>query len=175
MAVALVAMLGLLAAGVALAQEATPTAPAASDTAAVPVEQGRPPRDRGFGFFGGSTAVFDAQAEALGLTPTGLFEQLHSGKTLSEIAEAQGVDLATVEEAARAAQVQAMKDAIAQAVQDGTMTQAQADWLLEGLEKGYLDGPGLKFFGGRGMGHGPRGGMPGLLAPPESAAPDTSG
>ncbi len=66
---------------------------------------------------------FDAIAKALNLTPTQLFEQLHSGKTLDEIAEAQGVDLAKVQEAANATRVQAMKDAIAQAVKDGKMTQ----------------------------------------------------
>jgi hypothetical protein len=40
-----------------------------------------------------------------------------------------------------------MKDAITQAVKDGRITQAQADWLLQGLEKGYLPA-------GRGFGHG---------------------
>ena len=80
---------------------------------------------------------FDAMAKALNLTPTQLFEALHSGKTLDEIAKTQGVDLAKVQEAANAARVQAMKDKIAQAVKDGKMTQEQADWLLQGLEKGY--------------------------------------
>ena len=44
-----------------------------------------------------------------------------------------------------------MRDRIAQAVADGTMTQEKADWLLEGLDKGFLDGPGFGFgpgFGG---------------------------
>jgi hypothetical protein len=36
------------------------------------------------------------------------------------------------------------------------MTQEKADWLLEGLEKGFLDGPGFGF----GFGHGPFGGPP---------------
>ena len=75
-------------------------------------------------------------AKALNLTPTQLFEALHSGKTLDEIAKTQGVDLAKVQEAANAARIQAMKDKIAQAVKDGKMTQEQADWLLQGLEKG---------------------------------------
>ena len=53
-----------------------------------------------------------------------------------------------------------MKDKIAQAVKDGKMTQEQADWLLQGLEKGYTGkGRGGMF----GFGHGPmgRGGMRG--------------
>ena len=46
-----------------------------------------------------------------------------------------------------------------QAVKDGTMTQEQADWLLQGLEKGYT-GKGMGGFDG---GHrGGRGGMRGL-------------
>lgn len=107
---------------------------------------------RGFGCWGGNWTVFDAVAEVLNLTPTQLFEQLHSGKTLEEIAEAQGVDIIKVQEAAQAARVQAMKDAINQAVQDGRISQEEADWLLEGLEKGYLPGRWGRGGFGRGMG-----------------------
>ena len=108
---------------------------------------------------GGSMADFDAMAKALNLTPTQLFEQLHSGKTLAEIAQAQGVDLTKIQEAANATRIQAQKDRIAQAVKDGTMTQAQADWILQGLEKGYM-GKGMGGFrGGPMMG---RGGMHGF-------------
>jgi len=109
----------------------------------------------GFGFGGGSTEEFDAQAEALGLTPTELFERLHSGKTLSEIAEAQGVDLQEVQDAVSALKTQSMKDSIAQAVTDGRMSQEQADWMLEGIENGWLNGRGA--FGGM---HGPMMGGP---------------
>ena len=110
---------------------------------------------RGFGLGGpGSWANFDAMAKALNLTPTQLFEEMHSGKTLDEIAKTQGVDLAKVQEAANAARVQAMKDKIAQAVKDGKITQEQANWLLQGLEKGYMSkGRGGEF----GFGHGPMG------------------
>ncbi len=107
---------------------------------------------------------FDAMAKALNLTPTQLFEEMHSGKTLDEIARAQGVDLAKVQEAASAARVQAMKEKIAQAVKDGKMTQEQANWLLQGLEKGYVGkGRGDEF----GFGRGPMGrsGMRGHMEP----------
>jgi len=40
---------------------------------------------------------------------------------------------------------QNLRERIEQAVSDGTMTQEKADWLQEGLEKGFLDGPGLVF------------------------------
>jgi hypothetical protein len=153
--VALVAVVGVLVVGTAFAQSNTPGSQA-TPTA---------PKDRAFGFGkglgfwgGGSMANFDAMAKVLNLTPTQLFEQLHSGKTLAEIAQAQGVDLTKVQEAANATRIQAMKDRIAQAVKDGTMTQAQADWLLQGLEKGYM-GKGPGGFGGGHMG---RGGMRGF-------------
>ena len=168
-ALALVTALGVFAMGAVGAQTATPpgqgTPPAGM--------QGPPPGGLGPDFFGGSTAAFDAQAKALNLTPTQLFEQLHSGKTLTEIAGAQGVDLTKVQDAAKAVQTQATKDRITQAVKDGSMTQDQANWLLVGLDKGYMDdGPGFGPIGGGhmmgGMGPGPRGGgAPG--APPAGA------
>jgi len=120
-----VAVLGAAVAVPALAQEPTPTPEA-------------PCGCRGLGFWGRSWAVFDAAAEALGLTPEELFAELHAGKSLAEVAEAQGVDLEAVHEAMKAARVEAMKQAIEQAVEEGRLTQEQADWLLEGLELGFL-------------------------------------
>jgi hypothetical protein len=155
-ALALVTVIGATLAGVALAQTDTPPAQATPTTPQLGYW------GRGFGFGGGSIATFDEIAKALNLTPTQLFEELHSGKTLSEIAEAQGVDLQKVQDTIKASQVQAMKDAIAQAVEDGKMTQEQADWLLEGLDKGYMPmGRGHFGFGRKG-GHLDRGGMRGF-------------
>lgn len=155
---ALAVVVALAVGGVALAQSDTPSA----QTTPVPPCGGL--WAKGFGFWrGGMWTEFDAIAKALNLTPTQLFEELHSGKTLAEIAEAQGVDLDTVKEALNAARVQAMKDAIAKAVEEGKMTQEQADWLLQGLEKGYLPGGrGFGFGFGFGFGHGMRGGMRGM-------------
>jgi polyhydroxyalkanoate synthesis regulator phasin len=86
---------------------------------------------RGFGRFGGERwAMFDTMAEALGLTPEGLFAELHAGKSLAELAEAQGVDTQTLGNAMEAARV----EAIQQAVEDGKLTQEQADRILERLE-----------------------------------------
>jgi uncharacterized membrane protein len=100
----------------------------------------------GFGWAGGGQwTMFDTAAEALGLSPEELFAELHAGKTLDEIAEAQGVDVQTVYDAMNANRVEAQKQAIQQAVEDGNMTQEQADWMLEGLERGF-------FPGGRGFG-----------------------
>jgi len=102
---------------------------------------------------------FDAIAEALGMEPDELFAELHNGKTIDEIAEAKGVDLDALREEwaadQAAARDQAMRDWIAQAVEDGTISQDQATWLLQGLDNGYLDG--LQGLLGRHPGHGMRG------------------
>jgi predicted DNA-binding protein YlxM (UPF0122 family) len=93
---------------------------------------------RGMGGFawsgGGQWTVFDTAAEALGLTPEELFAELHAGKSLDEIAEAKGVDVQTVHDAMNVARDEARKQAIQQAVEDGRMTQGQADQMLERLE-----------------------------------------
>ena len=109
-------------------------------------------RGRGFGLWGGGWSVFDAAAEALGLTPEGLFGELHGGKTLADVA---GDDLEVVQEAVQAARTEHTKEAIAQAVEDGRLTQEQADWMLEGQEQGFMRGRG-------GFGHGMRGGKGGF-------------
>lgn len=170
---ALITVLTVVSVGAAFAQTTTPPAQATPTTPTQP-DAGKLGRGLGFGFKGGDTATFDAIAKALNLTPTQLFEQLHSGKTLTEIAQAQGVDIATVQAAANASRVQAMKDRIAAAVAAGTITQEQADWMLQGIEKGWYGGG--HGFGGRGHGRG----MGGMFGIPDSGSngtqtPSTSG
>jgi hypothetical protein len=92
-------------------------------------------------------------AKALDMTTDELIAALQSGKTLEEIATGAGVDLQDVQDAIQAAHKDELRTRIEQAVSDGTMTQEKADWLLEGLEKGFLDGPGFGFGFGP---HGPR-------------------
>ena len=121
------------------------------------------------GKLGGMVEVF---AERLGLTADELKEELEAGKSLAEIAEAKGVDLEeirqsrradteTIEarkaeradtetiEARKAETIEARKAAIEKAVEDGTMTQAEAEWLLQGLEQGFMP-MGRGFYPGRG-------------------------
>lgn len=118
-----VGVLAALMAGSALAQGPTPPDPSGRWFGG----WGR----GGFGHFGGDRwAMFDATAQALGLTPEELFAELHAGKTLVEVAEAQGVDMQALQEAWQAARV----EAIQQALEDGTLTQEQADRLLDRLE-----------------------------------------
>jgi len=92
---------------------------------------------------GDQWTMFDTVAEALGLTPEELFAELHAGKSLDEVAEEQGVDIEVVQDAMNAARSEAMRQAIEQAVEDGNMTQEQADWMLEGLEQGFFPGRGF--------------------------------
>jgi hypothetical protein len=162
---ALLLLVGLVSVTFASAQEPTPVQePTPAPGPGAPF--GGPGGDRGRGgrggFFGGGPGnqwtTFDAAAEALGLTPEAFFSELHAGKTLEEIAEAQGVDIQAVHDAMNAARTEAMKQAIEQAVADGTMTQEQADWILEGIEQGFAPlGRGFAPPMGPGLGHGGRG------------------
>ena len=44
--------------------------------------------------------------------PEGLFSEMHSGKTLSQVAEEKGVDLESVQDAVQVARSEAAKEAI---------------------------------------------------------------
>jgi hypothetical protein len=132
--------------GTAMAQEETPT------------PESRPFGWRGFGRgfvhnLGGEVGL-QAAAETLGMTSEELSTALWGGQSLADLANEKGVDLQDVRDAVNAAHEQAMRDAIQGAVEDGQLTQEHADWLLEGLDKGFLGDRGLGGFGSCG---GPRG------------------
>lgn len=102
---------------------------------------------------GGGREMLGDVAKALGLTEAKLHEQLEDGKTLAQIAKAQGKDLDDVKAAVRKAATARLD----QAVEDGKITKAQRDDMLEHLDE-HLDDFGERPFGGPGRGHGP--GMP---------------
>ena len=136
---------------------------AQSSTLSTP-EHGRGPGGgRGLGLVG-----LQAAAEALDMTTDELISALRSGKTLEEIATEAGVEFQAVQDAIQVAHEEELRTRIEQAVADGTMSQEKADWLLEGLEKGFLDGPGF------GFGFGPHGPKPDQ-APTAQPTPSTSG
>jgi len=85
-------------------------------------------------------AALDAVANVLDMSREDLSAALEDGKTLQELADAAGVDMQDVKDAISAVRADSMRERIAQAVEDGTMTQEKADWLLDGLDKGFLDG-----------------------------------
>ena len=166
--VGIVAALGI--SSVASAQSSVTPTPTA------PTEQAGPPEGRGpRGLH--SQAVLEAAARALGMTADELSAELWGGKTLADIAEEKGVDIADVKAAVEVAQIAETKTAIEQAVTDGTITQDEADWLLKGLDAGYWGAGAEGDFGFGmvpGMGHdGPRGGGP-MGVPPSGAAPDSN-
>ena len=145
--------------GSALAQDETPT----PDTES-PNGWGRGLRHA----FGGQVGL-EAAAEGLGMTTDELSNQLWAGETLASLAEEADVDLQELRDAVEAAQVEATRDAIEQAVEDGNLTRDHADWLLEGLDNGYWSGFGR---GGRGGFHGGRFG--GFGPPPGSTVTPSS-
>ena len=117
-----------------------------------------PLHGRGPGGRGLSDAALEAAADALNMTTDELSAALQGGQTLEELAEEAGVDIEDVRAAIQAVRETELRKRIEQAVDDGTITQEHADWLLEGLEQGFLNGPG-----GFGFGHGPKGdGVPPL-------------
>jgi hypothetical protein len=140
-------VVGVIGATNAFAQSSTPSA----------LLHGRGPGGgRGFG-----EAELAAAAEALNMTPEEVSTALQAGTTLEQLAEEAGVDLQDVRDAIQAVRKTEIRARIEQAVSDGTMSQEKADWLLEGLDKGFLDGPGF------GFGFGPHGPKPdGTLTAP---------
>jgi hypothetical protein len=150
------AALGFALSGSAFAQDGT------DETPTPPASNGW--YGKGFGrLFPGGQVGLEAAAEALNMSVEDLQNQLWAGETLASLAEKAGVDLADLRAAVEEAQMEAVRQRIQQAVDNGNLEQDHADWLLEGLDKGYLGGPGFgRGFGrGFGMGFGMRGGFRG--------------
>jgi hypothetical protein len=158
--VALVAALGLFAVGTASAQG---PATGRNGNLGAPLSQAWGRVCQGAG------VVSDAVSELLGLTPEEIHTQRSEGKTLAQIAEAQGIDDQQLIDAI----VAGRQEAIAQAVEDGRMTQAQADWMLAKIKamapfqitNPFAPGENHGRMGG-GMGGGMRGGGRGAWAAP---------
>lgn len=112
-----------------------------------------PQHDGGRGHGGGrglGDAELTAAAKVLGMTADELSTALSEGKSLEDLATEAKVDIQDVKDAITAVHVEELRAQIEAGVADGTISQGKADWLLDGLEKGFLDG-------GRGFGlHGDR-------------------
>lgn len=110
-------------------------------------------------------AELEAAADVLGMATDEVTSALQDGKTLQDLADQAGVDIEDVRAAIQAVHETEMRVRIAQAVEDGTITQENADWLLEGLDKGFIGGsggfgPGFGGPKGHGFGNGPMGQPP---------------
>ena len=99
-------------------------------------------------------------ADALGLTPEELIARHDAGETLWDIAEEQGLSVEEIQDL----MLTARSTALDQAVVDGTITQEQADWMLDHMSQGWengtaeCDGSGINQSGfqGRGLGNNAR-------------------
>jgi hypothetical protein len=116
---------------------------AAAPTAANSINHG--------GGAGCGQAGLDAAAKALNMTSADLQTQLRGGSKLSDLATKANVKLADVLSAVDAACKAQLKTSIEAAVTAGTLTRDKADWLLQGLDKGYW-GPGTNGSGNFGFG-----------------------
>jgi len=145
--------LGLFAVGTALAQTPTPWAGAAM--------MGWN-RAGGCGCGGGcvisgTNTIHTVIAETLGITTEQLYAERAAGKTLAQIAKDKGVSEQQLTDAVLAE----LEDFTDQAVKDGRITQAQADWAqaqAKAMVPLMLNAPfgpgGMQGYGGRGHGRG---------------------
>ncbi|MBM4430685.1 MAG: hypothetical protein FJ026_10120 [Chloroflexi bacterium] len=87
---------------------------------------------RGWGMMGGlGDTLVSVAAEKLGMTVEELRTELEADKTIADVAEAKGVGLATIVDAYLAAK----EERVQQMVNDGRITQEQADKLLDGMRE----------------------------------------
>jgi ribosomal protein S20 len=108
------------------------------------------------GLWGFADGPLSAAATAIGIEPVELLQQLRDGQTIAEVAEANGVDVATVVDAV----VAAMQERLDSAVDNGWITQEQADERAAQLEEqatALVNGD-LMPLPGPWFGHGPFGG-----------------
>lgn len=79
------------------------------------------------------TLVWNSLAEALNLTPQSLNSELSRGKTLTQVAAAQGVS----QEQLAAALKSSVTAGLDQAVTDGALTREQADLMLNQMSRNF--------------------------------------
>lgn len=127
----------------------------------LPLFGGRGPGHHGFGLHG--PASLEAASSYLGLTEAELQAQLEDGKSLADLAEAEGKSV----DGLKAALVADAQEKLDEAVENGRLTDAQRDEALERLGERLDDLVQRAGFGPRGgdrpagfgFGHGPRGGV----------------
>lgn len=133
-------------------------------------DKGRGEMGRMFGFLRNTEK---AVADAIGITPEQLRDELRNGSTIGEVAKAHGVPESKVVDAV----VAQAATQIDKAVSDGHLTAEQATKLKDGirdLANKVVDGKGFGFGDGSGgPGHGDRA-RPGSKDTPPPTAPATS-
>ncbi len=105
--------------------------------------------------FGGRDEQLTAKASILGITVEELQSAFKEGKSTKDLLDAKGISLETFQ----AKMLELQKALLATQVENGTITQAQADQRLAGVterQAGCITGDGIS--GGKGMGRGMGGG-----------------
>ncbi len=78
-------------------------------------------------------------ADLLGMSADELTTAVQDdGKTIQELADEAGVDMQDIKDALSALRSENTRDRIETALDQGDLTQDEANWLLEGLDNGYL-------------------------------------
>src|SRR5919199_64535 len=104
-------------------------------------------------------AMLDAAAKTLKITPQEVMQQLRSGQTLAQLAQAHG----TTEQNVTSAAVAAAKTQLDKAVTNGSLTRGQADAIYNRLQQA-----GSNLFGKHGRGSGRNGHKRGAPATPQA-------
>lgn len=114
-------------------------------------------RRGGPGFMGwGETSLVAVAADELGMTTEDLVAELQDGKSIADVAAEQGVALQNIADAFIAQRTEDLNAA----VEDGRITQEQADQMLEHMSEEVLEHlEGEMPFGGPGSGCGHGGGF----------------
>jgi hypothetical protein len=92
------------------------------------------------GLMGGGNSLLSIAADQLGIPSTDLLTELQDDKSIADVASEQGVDVQDIADAYMAQ----LKESLDVAVEDGRITQKQADWQLEQAEErvnGQLNSP----------------------------------
>lgn len=121
--------------------------------------------------------VWTAIAQKLGMSYDQLTQAVQNGQSVEQLAQAKGVSLDELKQAA----IAALRNSIADLVTQGAMTQEQADWMLDhiddmpmfnfeqgfspGMMNGWGNGTAPNGYGPGMMGRGSRGMMPGWQQP----------
>ncbi|KAB1148658.1 hypothetical protein F7R91_07600 [Streptomyces luteolifulvus] len=151
---------GALAGGVGIAQAATGTAdsPAASTTSAAPTHMCGDDDGGTYGMHGrafGDHAAMDAAANYLGLSRTGLQNRMYEGKSLADIAKAQGKSVSGLKDAMVAAVERELDDDTSLTAEQRKTILARAKSRIDIMvDTTYGSGPGSRPGSRHGSGHG---------------------
>ncbi len=107
-------------------------------------------RTRDYNFYEGESLT--VIAETLGMTEAEVTAAIEAGSTLQDLADDAGVDIDDLKAALSGLKDDAMRERIQTALDEGNLTEDEANWLTEGIDKGFFSKL-MNFFGKRGGRH----------------------